>query len=89
MKARILAAALIGASSLPLGACADRHEDMVAPAPPMGPGAIPGTVAADRNGDGIPDGWYTPDGSYHPFIAPPCPPPPPPPPPPSRCGERG
>lgn len=56
-------------------------------AAPIGPGAIAGTVAADRNGDGIVDGFYTSDGAYHPIQGPHCPPPPPP--PPTRRGERG
>jgi len=75
------------AGTLALGACAETNEPPVAPAPPIGPGAIAGTVAADRNGDGIIDGYYTSEGLYHAFEAPPCPPPPPP--PPSRRGERG
>ena len=48
---------------------------------------IAGTVAADRDGDGYVDGYYTADGIYHAVQGPPCPPPPPPPPP--RAGERG
>lgn len=80
--------ALIALAPLSLGACATTHEDVVAEAPPLGAGALVGTVAADRNGDGIADGYYTPDGVYHAFQGPPCPPPPPPPPP-SRAGERG
>jgi hypothetical protein len=77
---------ILAAGSCVLTACA--HEDRVnaASAPPPGPGAIPGTMVADRDGDGTPDGWYTPDGTYHAFQAAPCPPPPPPP---SRRGERG
>ncbi|HWW65257.1 MAG TPA: hypothetical protein VNZ43_10890 [Sphingomonadaceae bacterium] len=80
--------ALMVVGPLALGACATTHDEPVAPAPPVGVGAISGTVAADRNGDGIADGYYTSDGVYHAFQAPPCPPPPPPPPP-SRSGERG
>ena len=87
MKLKALTIVLAGA--ITLGACAETREDIVAPAPPLGPGALPGTVAADRNGDGIADGFYTPDGVYRPFEAPPCPPPPPPPPPPTKRGERG
>jgi hypothetical protein len=34
------------------------------------PGSLPGTTAADQNGDGIVDGYYTSDGFYHPFVAP-------------------
>lgn len=76
-------------TTLALGACQTPPPEPVAPPPPVGPGAIAGTVAADRNGDGIVDGYYTADGIYHPFQAPPCPPPPPPPPPPRPSGERG
>jgi hypothetical protein len=85
MKIRLLA--LLGGTALALSACAAKNEP-VAPAPPVGLGAISGTVAADRNGDGIVDGYYSPDGMYHEIQGPPCPPPPPPPPP-SRRGERG
>jgi len=85
MKHRYLA--MIVGGTLALGACAERHDMPVAEAAPIGPGALAGTVAADRDGDGIVDGYYTREGIYHPFSAPPCPPPPPPPPP--RRGERG
>jgi len=81
-------AAVLVAGAVTLGACAKDKEVPVAPAPPIGPGAIAGSVAADRNGDGIPDGYYTSDGMYHAFQAPPCPPPPPPPLP-TRRGEQG
>lgn len=83
---RSLVLALVAATALT--ACAKNREEVIAPAPPPGPGAIMGTIAADRNGDGIADGYYTADGIYVPFQAPPCPPPPPPPPPTPR-GERG
>ncbi|WP_294444732.1 hypothetical protein, partial [uncultured Sphingomonas sp.] len=79
MKGATFAAVLLGASVLT--ACANTREDVVAPAPPAGPGALVGTVAADRDGDGIVDGYYTADGIYVAFQAPPCPTPPPPPPP--------
>lgn len=85
MRKTYLAVAILG--SVTLGACASQHDVPVAPAPPIGPGAIAGTIAADRDGDGIVDGYYSSDGLYHAFVAPPCPPPPPP--PPSRRGERG
>ena len=85
MDKKHLAFALAG--TLILGACTEKPPEPIAPAPPIGPGAWVGTVAADRNGDGIADGYYSPDGVFHPFIAPPCPPPPPP--PPKRSGERG
>lgn len=78
--------AILMAGTLALGACAANQED-IAPAPPVGPGSIAGSVAADRDGDGIADGYYTADGIYNAFQAPPCPPPPPP--PPSPSGERG
>lgn len=86
MKGGYLTVLLLGATAL--SACATQpHDDMLAPAPPMGPGAMLGTVAADRNGDGIADGYYTDDGRYHPFEGRKCPPPPPP--PPTPRGERG
>ncbi|MDX3899638.1 MAG: hypothetical protein QHC40_03865 [Sphingobium sp.] len=86
MKIRHMA--LVAAGVLTLGACASHeYEAPIAPAAPVGPGAIAGTVAADRDGDGIVDGYYTSDGIYHAIQGPPCPPPPPP--PPSRSGERG
>ncbi len=75
-------------ATIMLAGCASNREDVIAPAPPVGPGAIAGSLAADRDGDGLVDGYYTADGIYHPFQAPPCPPPPPPPPP-TRAGERG
>lgn len=53
--------------------------------PPQMPGAVTGSVAADRDGDGIVDGYYTSDGIYHPNTAPSLPPPRFA----SRRGERG
>jgi len=86
---RVLSISLLLAGALGgLTACANTEDVAVAPAPPVGPGAIVGTIAADRNGDGIADGYYTSDGTFVAFQAPPCPPPPPPPPPPPS-GERG
>lgn len=38
--------------------------------PPPMTGAVAGTTAADRDGDGIVDGYYTTDGFYHPYITP-------------------
>lgn len=76
---------MLGAlGALALSACSQQQE--VAAAPPAPPGAVPGSIAADRDGDGIIDGYYTADGIYHPNYTPP---PPPPPPAPSRLGERG
>jgi hypothetical protein len=74
---------LAGATALLLAACSNKEE--VAAAPPPPPGAVPGSVAADRDGDGIIDGYYTADGIYHPNA----PMTPPPPPPPTQVGERG
>ncbi|HEY1146815.1 hypothetical protein [Allosphingosinicella humi] len=85
---RMLLAVLM-AGTVALGACANPEEEVIETPPPAGVGAIAGTVAADRNGDGLVDGYYTSDGMYHAFEAPPCPPPPPPPPPPMPSGERG
>ncbi len=88
LRIPILALAVFG--SLALGACAQRSE--VAAAPPLPPppppplGAVAGSVAADRDGDGIIDGYYTSDGIYHANYVPP---PPPPMPMPTRRGERG
>ena len=70
--------------ALALSACSQQEEVAAAPPPPAG--AVPGSVAADRDGDGIIDGYYTSDGIYHPNYVPP---PPPAPPPPSRLGGRG
>lgn len=78
--------AMIGAGTLVLVGCASKDNE-IASTPPPPPGAIAGTVAADQNGDGIVDGYYTSDGIYHAYAAPL--PPPPPPPPPSSTGERG
>ncbi len=71
--------------ALALSACTQQEEIAAAPPPPP-PGAVPGSIAADRDGDGIIDGYYTSDGIYHPNYVPP---PPPPPPAPTRLGERG
>lgn len=87
MKRMYLAIPLAG--MVALGACATTEKEAPVPPPPVGVGAIAGTVAADRDGDGMVDGYYTADGIYHAFQAPPCPTPPPPPPPPARSGERG
>ncbi|HYZ47908.1 MAG TPA: hypothetical protein VE567_03335 [Sphingomonas sp.] len=86
---RVTSLALLLAAAAGLSACANTEDVPVAPAAPVGPGAIVGSVAADRNGDGIADGYYTNDGTYVAFQAPPCPAPPPPPPPPRGSGERG
>ncbi|WOF45615.1 hypothetical protein KNJ79_21640 (plasmid) [Sphingopyxis indica] len=75
---------LVGAAALLLSACSNNEEVAAAPPPPP-PGAISGSVAADRDGDGIIDGYYTADGIYHPNVQPA----PPPPPAPTQVGEKG
>jgi hypothetical protein len=77
--------ALAGFAVLVLSACTKKEQVAAAPPPPP-PGAVAGSIAADRDGDGIIDGYYTSDGIYHPNYVPP---PPPPPPAPTRTGERG
>src|SRR3546814_7962276 len=77
---------MLGAlGALALSACSQQEEIAAAPPPPPPPGAVPGSIAADRDGDGIIDGYYTADGVYHPNY---MPPPPPPPPAPTQVGER-
>jgi hypothetical protein len=76
---------LSGFAALSLSACAQQEEEVVYAPPPPPPGAIPGTIAADRDGDGVVDGYYTADGRYVPNHVPA----PPPPPTPTRRGERG
>src|SRR3546814_14191451 len=73
-----------GMGAIVLTACAKQEE--VAAVPPPPPGAVAGSIAADRDGDGIVDGYYTADGMYHANAVPM--PPPPPPPAPSGVGER-
>lgn len=80
---------IISAGALAIAACTTAEPEPVAPAPPIGPGALVGTVAADRDGDGVVDGYYDANGNYYAYQAPPCPEPPPPPPPPMPMGERG
>lgn len=75
---------LAGLGVIALTACSKQEE--VAAAPPPPPGSVAGSTAADRDGDGIVDGYYTSDGIYHPNL-PPAPPPAPP--MPTRAGERG
>src|SRR3546814_15514816 len=75
---------LAGMGAIVLTACAKQEE--VAAVPPPPPGAVAGSIAADRDGDGIVDGSYTTDGMYHAKAV--SLPPPPPPPAPSGGGER-
>src|SRR3546814_13656664 len=85
MHSRSLVLATLG--GLALCACTKTEEPAVAAAPPPPPGAVAGSTAADRDGDGIVDGYYTADGIYHPNVAP-TPPPPPPAPTYQRSEER-
>ena len=81
---------LLLAAPIGLAACTNMDDDVaVVPVAPVGAGAIVGTVAADRNGDGIVDGYYTSDGAYVAFQAPPCPQPAYMPAPAPATGERG
>lgn len=85
---RVKSIVMIGVGALTLAACAQKEEEVASmPPPPPPPGAIAGSVAADQNGDGIVDGYYTADGVYHANAVPM--PAAPPPPPPSSMGERG
>lgn len=77
---------LAGLAAMTLAACTKNEEIAAAPPPPPPPGSVAGSTAADRDGDGIVDGYYSADGIYHPNYVPP---PPPPPPAPTRTGERG
>jgi hypothetical protein len=83
MRMKVIILATLG--GLAVSACAKQEEVVAAPPPPP-PGAVAGSMAADRDGDGIVDGYYTSDGIYHANYVPP---PPPPPPMPTRTGERG
>lgn len=78
---------LAGMGAVVLTACAKKEEVAELPPPPPPPGAVAGSMAADRDGDGIVDGYYTADGMYHANAVPA--PPPPPPPAPTGVGERG
>ena len=83
---RLRTVIVAGVGTLLLAACAKKEVETAALPPPPPPGAVAGSTAADRDGDGIVDGYYTADGIYHPNL-PPAPPPPPP--APTRSGERG
>ena len=92
MKTSLLAVAVLGCATL--GACTNANDEPMMPPAPVGVGAIAGTVAADRNGDGVVDGYYDASGVYNAFQAPPCPPAAPAPAPtynpaPMPSGERG
>jgi hypothetical protein len=67
MQFKTIALATFGL--LALGACAKKEVAVATPPPP--PGSVAGSTAADRDGDGIVDGYYTSDGIYHPnYVAP-------------------
>ncbi|HUD30914.1 MAG TPA: hypothetical protein VMQ93_18765 [Novosphingobium sp.] len=83
MKRGLIVLAAVG--GIALAGCSKKDEPIAA-APPPPPGSVAGSTAADRDGDGVIDGYYTADGIYHPNYTPP---PPPPPPAPTRTGERG
>jgi len=74
---------LAGVGVLALTGCTKTEYVETVPPPP---GAVAGSTAADRDGDGIVDGYYTADGIYHANAVPM---PPPPPPAPTPVGERG
>jgi hypothetical protein len=82
---RTMMIVLMAVSGIALSACAQKKQEVAALPPP--PGSIAGSTAADRDGDGIVDGYYTSDGIYHANAVPT--PPPAPLPMPTRKGERG
>jgi hypothetical protein len=86
VKLRIQPIILMTFGALAIGACTPKETVAVAPPPPPPLGSISGSTAADRDGDGIVDGYYTSDGIYHANYVPP---PPAPPVIVSRRGERG
>ena len=62
---------------LALSGCAKKEVAVAAPPPvaapvqpPAPPGAVLGSTAADRDGDGLVDGYYTSDGIYRQAVAP-------------------
>jgi hypothetical protein len=83
---RIQTITTVALACMAFAACAKKEAPIVA-APPPPQGAVVGSMAADRDGDGMVDGYYTSDGIYHPNALPPAPPAPLP--MPTRKGERG
>ncbi len=68
MHIKIISLAIVG--GIALSGCAKKQVAVVAPPPP---GSVAGSTAADRDGDGIVDGYYSADGIYHPNYVPPAP----------------
>ncbi len=62
MRITLLALPII--AGIALSGCAKKQSAVAAS--PLPQGAVAGSMAADRNGDGIIDGYYTADGTYHP-----------------------
>jgi hypothetical protein len=56
-------------AGIALTGCSKKQVAVAAP-PPQG--AVAGSVAADRDGDGVIDGYYSADGIYHPNYVPPA-----------------
>jgi hypothetical protein len=69
MQIKFITLAVMG--GLALSACAKKQVAIATPPPP--PGSVAGSTAADRDGDGVVDGYYTSDGIYHPNYVPPPP----------------
>lgn len=56
-------------AGLALSGCG--QKEVASAPPPLPAGAVAGSTAADRDGDGIVDGYYSADGIYHPnYVAP-------------------
>jgi hypothetical protein len=69
MQTKLMFLAIVG--GLALSGCAKKEVAVAAPPPP--PGSVAGSTAADRDGDGVIDGYYSADGIYHPNYVPPAP----------------
>jgi hypothetical protein len=67
---RSIALIVAAIAALATGACAQKTEQASAATPPIPQGGVPGSIAADRDGDGIIDGYYSADGIYHPNAVP-------------------
>jgi hypothetical protein len=69
MHLKIISLAIV--VGMALSGCAKKEVAVAAPPPP--PGSVAGSTAADRDGDGVVDGYYSADGIYHPNYVPPAP----------------